>query len=397
MTTDQVIDDIGAVLFDSLPRSDQRLRAQQYVRGLLTADGRKTLRNIAEQIGGTTARQSVHHFISDSSWDWRPVRQSLAAHVEALLQPRAWVVRPTVIPKAGVHSVGVEPRFVPATGQTVNSQQAYGAWLVGSHAVPTDWRLQLTESWLADAGRRQRANIPESVNTATAEACVRQLMPASGAGPQRLPVVVSVPGLDVTECARHLEGVAGPLLFRLDPGTRLRPDGAVLQPYSDRTTTAGQLAEAAGRLRRPAEWTRTRDERGETLATTLPVHLPAPAREPAAGRFDSAARRPLRLVAEWSGDDRRRPRLWLTDSADLPLGTLLRLTRLTDTADRDAARIADAVGMRDFVGRSYQGWHRHVTLASVAHLAVVLAGTAAFPATRPQQEAGPAGPAGHVA
>ncbi len=70
----------------------------------------------------------------------------------------------------------------------------------------------------------------------------------------------------------------------------------------------------------------------------------------------------------------------------------MRLTRLTAVADRDAERIADQVGMRDFVGRSFQGWHRHVTLASVAHLAVVTAGTRTFPATR-TPEAGPTGTA----
>nr|WP_039931935.1 hypothetical protein [Streptomyces viridochromogenes] len=34
---------------------------------------------------------------------------------------------------------------------------------------------------------------------------------------------------------------------------------------------------------------------------------------------------------------------------------------------RDAAEISEQVGMRDFVGRSFTGWHRHMTLVSAAH------------------------------
>jgi SRSO17 transposase len=40
--------------------------------------------------------------------------------------------------------------------------------------------------------------------------------------------------------------------------------------------------------------------------------------------------------------------------------------------DRDFADIADRVGVRDYAGRSFAGWHRHMTLASAAHAAVVL-------------------------
>jgi hypothetical protein len=61
---------------------------------------------------------------------------------------------------------------------------------------------------------------------------------------------------------------------------------------------------------------------------------------------------------------------------DEPPAELLALDRLTDRVDRDFARIADQVGIRDYAGRSYDGWHRHTTLASVAHTVAVLSGAA---------------------
>ncbi|CAM5241870.1 hypothetical protein SALBM217S_05197 [Streptomyces griseoloalbus] len=71
----------SAELFASLRRSDQRLRARQYLSGLLAAEGRKSIRNIAAFAGGTAAEQSLHHFISSSTWDWSPMREALTDRV----------------------------------------------------------------------------------------------------------------------------------------------------------------------------------------------------------------------------------------------------------------------------------------------------------------------------
>jgi hypothetical protein len=59
--------------------------------------------------------------------------------------------------------------------------------------------------------------------------------------------------------------------------------------------------------------------------------------------------------------------LWLTNMTAADPAALLRLTTLVDRVDQDFAEIADQVGVRDFAGRSFGGWHRHITLASAAH------------------------------
>src|SRR5687768_3681725 len=75
---DKVFEDICGTLFDSLTRSDQRRKGMQYLRGLLDADGRKSIRNIATRLGGPAFEQSLHHFVVSSTWDWRPMREALA-------------------------------------------------------------------------------------------------------------------------------------------------------------------------------------------------------------------------------------------------------------------------------------------------------------------------------
>jgi len=376
---EELLTQLCGSIFTSLGRRDQRLRAEQYVRGLLTARGRKTLRNIAEQIGGEPVRQSVHHFISGSSWDWTEVRRALALTAERLLQPQAWVVRPTVIPRAGEHSVGVEEQFVPHLGQAVTGQQAFGAWLASAGAaVPGNWRLVLSRSWLEDPERRSRAGVPEGIGADPLEACAADvvLTALTDWGVRPRPVVLDSEGLDPGECLRHFDRAGVPVTVRIGTRTRLRIDCKALRGYNDEEIPAGRLVASMKRMRRPVEW---QDEWGRqvhrNVAAVIPVVLPGVC-EP--GR---STERPLLLIAHWPVRERRHARLWLTSASHLPVATLLALTDLTDVVARDSAAISENVGMRDFGGRSFQGWHRHVTMASVAHLVAVAAGAEHFPAT----------------
>ncbi|MER8235264.1 IS701 family transposase [Streptomyces sp. NPDC101490] len=371
--------ELGDSVFAPLGRRDQRLQAERYARGLLTATGRKTLRNIADQVGGEAARQSTHHFISGSPWEWTEVRRALAAEVERLTGPRALVVLPTVVPRVGASSVGVEEQFVPHLRQTVVGQQSYGAWLASADAaVPVNWRLVLPPSWSQDAPRRRMASIPEEIGPESLEECASAvaLEPVRDWGVSCLPVVLDSEGLDVGECFRHFDRAGTPVVMRVCPSTPLRVDCTALQGYSDREMQAEQLVESMKRMRRPLE---CQDPQGrpvqDAVASVIPV---VPVRMSAPRRGTD---RSLLLVAHWPARERRHAKLWLTNMSDLPPTAVLELTDLADVVTRDFLPIAEDVGLRDFGGRSFQGWHRHITMASVAHLAAVLAGPESFPAT----------------
>nr|BFF00341.1 hypothetical protein GCM10020241_20160 [Streptoalloteichus tenebrarius] len=160
--TEEELGPFVARLFASLSRSDQRRRAEDYVRGLLSVSGRKSLRRIAGPDLSEPVLQSLQQFVNQSPWDWRPVRHRLAEHVAERLAPTAWLLADAVIPKSGRHSVGVARRFVPAMGRTLNCQLGIGLFLASaSAAVPVDWRLVLTEPWGADATLRRRVGLPD--------------------------------------------------------------------------------------------------------------------------------------------------------------------------------------------------------------------------------------------
>lgn len=371
---------LGDSVFASLGRRDQRLQAERYTRGLLTATGRKTLRNIADQVGGEAAWQSTHHFISGSSWEWTQVRRALAEAVEQLTAPRALVVMPTVVPRVGTSSVGVDEQFVPHLRQTVVGQQAYGAWLASADAaVPVNWRLVLPPSWTEDTLRRRRASIPEELSAETLEATASEVAfePVRDWGMSTWPVVLDSEGLDVGECLRHFQRAAIPLVMRVGPATPLRIDCTALRGYSDREIQAGQLVESMRRMRHPLE---CQDARGRPVQDAVAAVIPVLPAQPSGYRREPD--RQLLLIAHWPGGERRQAKMWLSTAGDLSPATVVELTELADVVTRDFLPIAENVGLRDFAGRSFQGWHRHITMASVAHFAAVLAGPRNCPATR---------------
>jgi SRSO17 transposase len=79
------------------------------------------------------------------------------------------------------------------------------------------------------------------------------------------------------------------------------------------------------------------------------------------------------LLAEWPDGEPEPVKYWL---ASLPADTLLErlvgLAKLRWRVEHDYRELKDALGLDHFEGRSFKGWHHHVTLVSVAHAFVTL-------------------------
>ncbi|KOV71412.1 hypothetical protein ADL00_07475 [Streptomyces sp. AS58] len=361
-------------LFASLPRADQRKKGVEYVRGLLEAPGRKSIRNIANLIGGRATDQSLHHFISESTWDWTPVRQALARYLVPRLPAEAWVVHSTVIRKAGQHSVGVDRRFVPAEGRVLNAQQAVGVWAAcGGRSSPVDWGLHLPQAWIDDRSLRSRASIPDSAGAETlsdraAKLCVD--MVSEWAMPVR-PVVLDACSLNAAMLFDRLGRVGIPLLARIDPSLPLIVNDAALTGHrGSASMPACEVVRAANGSRQPVRWRLPGHGGGARsgLLASVTVKLPSGR----TGRLRAGHGRRLTLVGL---AESRRPdgtQLWLTDLADRQPAVVLPLFTLLDRVEHDYFEVAKSVGVEDYVGRSFDGWHRHMTLASAAHAVAVL-------------------------
>lgn len=109
------------------------------------------------------------------------------------------------------------------------------------------------------------------------------------------------------------------------------------------------------------------------MRTSLVAGIRAEAvRAPQRARPADADRDRTLLIGEWRDPQRPPTELWLTGMTSSPLAGLLRLSKLVRRVARDHREFGEPSGLGEFAGRSFQGWHRHITLASAAHTAAPL-------------------------
>ena len=145
------------------------MRAQAYLRGLLSPVERKNGWQLAEAAGDRTP-YATQHLLGRADWDPDAVRDDLRAYVvEQLGDAQAiLVLDETGVVKKGTHSAGVAKQYVGCVGKVENAQ--VGVFL--AYASPQgvaflDRALYLPEEWTDDPARCQQAGIPEDVAFAT--------------------------------------------------------------------------------------------------------------------------------------------------------------------------------------------------------------------------------------
>jgi SRSO17 transposase len=117
----QRLEEFAAEVFAPLARSDQRVKGQTYLRGLLLDGRRKSMQPMAARLG--VDEQGLQQFVSSSTWPVEPVRQRLARRAVDVIAPDAWVVDDTGFPKFGTASPGVARQYSGTLGK-VGKEQA---------------------------------------------------------------------------------------------------------------------------------------------------------------------------------------------------------------------------------------------------------------------------------
>lgn len=345
-----------------LGRSDQRRWGEVYVRGLVDVPGRKSIRRICEHVVGCRADQSLQQFVNQSTWPWEPVRRSLAEYVAAAIGQRAWVVHEAVFPKNGSSSVGVVKQYASPEGRILNCQLGLAVSIAGDQAsCPVNWRLLLPKSWDDDELRRRHAHLPSSQrHRAQWRMQLEAVEEMLRWGITPVPVVVDA--TDSPDAVRLVDALEDRgVSYVVQVGAHV--PAARIGDASGRCPTAGGLAAYAARsgARRFGMHVRTacRPDRSQFAISRVPA-------DPAAAR----GRRPAperQVLARWV-PGRPRPRaIWLTNIDASRLHELIDLVALQARAAAGLNRMHDEVGLRHFEGRSFRGWHHHVTLASVAY------------------------------
>ena len=418
MTPDEIAEvrprllDFAAEMLGGLPRKDQRAAGELYVRGLLTGGQRKSMVPMAARLG--VDHQRLQQFITSSTWDYAAVRRNVARWFAGHQPVEALVIDDTGFPKDGDASPCVARQYSGTLGKTANCQVAVSVHLVNEHAsCAADWRLFCPESWddqaLADPvaaaaarRRRQRAGIPDAVRHREKWRLALDMIEemtgpggwgvldlAAAAGSAR-PVVAADIGYGDNALFReqltdrgwqYAVTVKGSVSAHDgDAVPRARPYGGLGQPpkpaYPRPPATLRQLALAHAGQVRPVTWRQgtrtTRANPGAALASWFLAIRVRPAGKPIPRQADRSLP-PCWLLAEWPPEADEPADYWLsTLPEDTPIDELVRLAKIRWRVEHDYRELKTGLGLDHFEGRSYLGWHRHLTLAVLAQAFITM-------------------------
>ena len=374
--------EIGGVL------RDKRKRASfaTYAYGILGDGDRKSAEPIAARAcGDPELARAYHerllHFLGEAKWDDHAVRRIAARHAMSAMAAQAgepvsvFIVDDTGLLKQGTHSVGVQRQYTGSAGKITNCQIAVTLSVATSHeAVPLDVALYLPESWANDADLRKKARIPDAVEFKTKpelaldmirDACLDEvpgkvLLADSAYGDSSdFRAAVALYGFDYavgihTTSTVHLLDMLGrarsPAIAVGELAKRLGPKA--FRKFTWREGTKGKLS---GRFcfRR----VKTAHDDGQ------------PARE----------REEQWLLLEWDEAAQKTKCYLTTLPRRMSKKQIIRILKERWRTERVYEELKGELGFDHFEGRSFPGWHHHVSVVLCCYAFVVAERVRHFP------------------
>lgn len=356
-----------------------------YAFGILGDGERKSVEPIAARAGGDPRLTNNFHskllyFLAESVWDDRAVRLEAARYAINIVQQRepvtTWVVDDTGFIKQGTHSVGVQRQYTGSAGKVTNCQIGVSLGVAtSSEQIPVDFELYLPQSWTEDRRRRRETHIPEQVMFKTKiELALEMVERARAAGiPGQVLLADSAFGNSAEFRARVRQlgfdfavGILPQTLVRtLD--YRGRECGAAV--------SCGELIERLGRGPfRNVTW------RHGSKAKLGGCFYFARVKTLHDDGINYVDREPLWLVVEWpSGEPSPTKYLLTTLPARMSKKQIVRVLKDRWRTERMYEDLKGELGLDHFEGRSFPGWHHHVSVVLCCYAFVVAERSRSFP------------------
>ncbi|MFE2071215.1 IS701 family transposase [Streptomyces sp. NPDC059467] len=383
-----------ADVFASVPRRDQRRWGECYLRGLMLDGRRKSIQPMAERLPDGNM-QALQQFVNQSPWDPLPVRRRIAERLCAAIGPEVWVIDDVSFPKCGTVSVGVARQYCGALGKRANCQVAVSVHAATDTAsCPLEWQLYLPREWTDAPDRCRRAQVP--AGTVHQEKWRLALGLLDGLAEQQLkaPVVVADAGYGVSTPFRlglearglaYVLALTGKEVAHPEEAEPHRPAyGGLGPPTLPRYRTPSQaLARHAARI--PADtltsvtWRQGSRGRMTSRFAVLTLRLAgkqslAAAQEAGGGHYRWDGVLPARTVLlEWPDGQQAPTGYWVSNlPASTPVVDLVRWAKMRWRIEHDYRELKHGLGLDHFKGRTWRGWHHHVTLVTAAQAFLTL-------------------------
>jgi SRSO17 transposase len=365
-------------LVAELGRSERRESAALYVQGLLMPGHRKSIEPMAERL--RVDSQKLQQFMADSPWPERPVWRAIRREVLPVVEPlQAWVVDETGWLKQGKDSVGVSHQYCGAVGKQAQCQIAVELVVSdGEVAAPMGGRLYLPENWAKDGPRRQKVGVPEAVGFQTKPQIAGDLIEEALAdGVSAAPILGDSVYGNASELRGRIRGLGLEyflngedhwLAWTQRPKLTRGPKYWTVSKAASKGQTLRQLAETFKASQwQAASWQAADGEKRATRLGWKPIYLHSDLEEKT-GEWPACW-----LVVDWPEGQTDPYHVYVAWLKQAPAkGRALRLSRGRWPIEQYFQRGKDDLGLDHYEGRSWRGFHHHLTMAAVAYLFVVV-------------------------
>jgi SRSO17 transposase len=373
---DDYLDQIGGLLRDKRQRASFAL----YAAGLLSDGDRKSMEPMAARFSGDpkTAR-AMHerfvHFVATKAWQDAPIRELAARYaVDAMEQHEAisaWIIDDTGFLKQGTHSPGVQRQYTGSAGKRANCQIGVSLVLANSLAeVPVDFRLYIPESWANDPDRCRRAHIPEDVGYSPKWKLALDMVDvAIDAGLPRGAVLADSAFGTVAAFREHLSSHG--LRYAVDVKSNVIVRRIGVGGKLGKAMSVMQLGRSLKSKFKKCTW---REGSKVSLASRFArVRV-------VVGRETQDLRCAQWLLIEWpEGETNPQHFVLSTLPKSYSLKQLVRTVKHRWRTERAYEDLKGQLGLDHYEGRSFIGWHHHVTVALACYAFLVAERARAFP------------------
>lgn len=358
-----------------------------YAMGILGDGERKSVEPIAARActdpqTADAAHQSLLHFVSNSRWSDQEVRGVASAHaieaISAHSPVEAWIVDDTGMLKQGKQSVGVQRQYTGSAGKITNCQIAVSLSVAtrDDHA-PIDFELYMPRSWIDDKKRRNAAHVPDSLEFKTKpELAIDMMRRAVKAKVPRGVVLADAAYGSSAEFRREARELGLHFAVGVDPQTNVW----LLDPHSKRSEGAASVREIATALEDVGEFRRCTWRKGTKadLSARFALRRVVPAFEDTSQPADE--REELWLLLEWR-DGETEPSNYFLSSLPKRLNKkqLIRIVMQRWRTERIYEDLKGELGFDHFEGRSFPGWHHHVSVVMCCYAFVIAERVRHFP------------------
>jgi SRSO17 transposase len=333
-------------------RREARERARRYLEGLLGRIERKNGWQLAEALG-EGGPQGMQRLLNAADWDGEAVRDDLRAYVWDHLahEPSGvLVIDETGFLKKGIKSAGVARQYSGTAGRRENQQ--IGVFLLYASdrgAAFIDRALYLPDEWMGDAARREEAHIPESVGFATKGELARDLLARAFAAGAPARWVVGDTVYSGDEVRRWLErqGRSYVLAVPSTHGIWTRAHQVTVEHLVEQLGADAWARLSAGEGSQGPRWY-------DWACLALP--------------YATAVGKAQWLLARRSVSDPRELAYYrVYGPAETSVGEMVRVAGRRWTIEEGFEQAKGEVGLDQYEVRRYDAWHRHMTLALLAH------------------------------